>query len=183
VLVHNISATGLLLESEMPLGAGEKLEVVLPHVGACTASVVWDSGRLFGCRFEHPISPAALSAAQLRSAVEPTVRLHGQGGAQPDAAFGLRLQRLRKERGMTLSRIASELGVSKPTVWAWEHGKSRPVENRIDGLAELLGIERSELLSKSAAPAELTQLLSGAREQIAIALGVPPESVKITVEL
>src|SRR3546814_8962201 len=68
-LVHNISATGMLVESSAPLEIGEVIEVNLPHSGKTATKVIWTSGRLAGCQFEMPISPATLSAAQLRSVV------------------------------------------------------------------------------------------------------------------
>ena len=68
-LVHNISATGMLVESEAALDVGEEIEVNLPHSGKTAARVIWTSARLAGCQFDMPISPATLSAAQLRSVV------------------------------------------------------------------------------------------------------------------
>ncbi len=67
VLVHNVSATGLLLECAGPVEAGETLVIDLPYAGATPARVVWSSGALHGCQFEAPLSPATLSAAELRS--------------------------------------------------------------------------------------------------------------------
>ncbi len=64
--VHNISATGMLVESRAPLEIGEVIEVNLPHSGKTATKVIWTSGGLAGCQFEMPISPATLSAAQLK---------------------------------------------------------------------------------------------------------------------
>lgn len=46
-------------------------DVELPHVGRTRATVVWNDERLRGCKFERPISKAALSAALLRSEPSP----------------------------------------------------------------------------------------------------------------
>ena len=46
---------------------GAIFEVDLPQAGKVEATVVWNSGEFYGCQFELPISPAALSAAQLQS--------------------------------------------------------------------------------------------------------------------
>jgi hypothetical protein len=62
VVVHDISDTGLLLESKVKLEQGEELEVILPQLGARRLTVAWASGRFFGCEFA-----AALPA----DAVEP----------------------------------------------------------------------------------------------------------------
>lgn len=72
VQIHNISGTGLLFESDIQLEACDRIEIELPHAGDITAVVIWASGRLFGCQFEGPVSPATLSAVELKSAVVPT---------------------------------------------------------------------------------------------------------------
>src|SRR3546814_15903908 len=69
VMIHNISATGLLIETGLTLGVGDRIEIGLPHAGATAIEVIWESGPLFGCRFGRPITPATPSAAQLRGAV------------------------------------------------------------------------------------------------------------------
>lgn len=184
VLVHNASATGLLLESPEPLDEGERIAIELPHAGPTVAEIVWRSDKLYGCRFDAPISAAALSAAQLRSVVGEPIGLPAprHGKAQNGASFGLRLQNLRKARGLTLANIAEALAVSKPTVWAWEHGKARPVEGRLDGLAEALGVSRETLEPETGGfvPGEL---IEHCRSQIADAAGVDPVSVRIMIDL
>jgi hypothetical protein len=68
VTIHNISSTGLLLETRFdPLELGASFVVDLPDTPAIECSVVWRSGSFFGCEFSRPISAAAVSAAQLRS--------------------------------------------------------------------------------------------------------------------
>jgi len=182
VLVHNVSATGLLLESSVALDAGERIEIDLPLAGALPAKVVWASGQLYGCQFDTPVSSATLSAAQLRSAVEPDLGIAPRIEALDDEPFGTRLQRLRKERRLTLADIASQLGVSKPTVWAWEQGKARPVDSRMDALAAALGVQRAEL-SPGEMGSSLRELIGRSREQIARAVGVGPDKVRIMIEL
>lgn len=75
VQIHNISGTGLLLESDVKLANGDRIEIELPHAGDITAVVIWASGRLFGCQFEGPVSPATLSAVELKSAIGPAPEL------------------------------------------------------------------------------------------------------------
>ena len=67
VLIHDISATGVLLETDAELEAFESLQFDLPEIGATQAVVIWSSGRYFGCEFTTPISKAAISAALLRA--------------------------------------------------------------------------------------------------------------------
>lgn len=67
VTVHDLSLTGALLETSVPMLVGAIFEIELPHAGGVEATVVWNSGEFYGCQFELPIAPAALSAAQLQA--------------------------------------------------------------------------------------------------------------------
>lgn len=70
VLIHNLSTTGLLMETSVNLSIGEVLSVELPHAGATLAVVMWNSGDLFGCEFVAPVPNAAISASLLRNPIE-----------------------------------------------------------------------------------------------------------------
>lgn len=182
VLVHNISANGLLLESEVSLEPGERIDIDLPHAGPTSARIMWTSGSFFGCQFDAPISSAALSAAQLRSDVPDAADTAARQASLAGESFGVRLQRRRKARGLTLSQLAEQLGVSKPTVWAWEQGKARPVERRLEALAEALDVPAWEMHLGRSTPV-LPDLITRAKEQIAGAIGVAPDKVRIVVDL
>ena len=174
--VHNISATGMLVECDDPLAEGEAISVDIPEAGERGATVVWVDGPMHGCRFDDPLPPAALSAAQLRGAVRTP-----EGDTLPlSEGFGARLHRLRTERGLSLAEVAHRLGVSKPTVWAWEHGKARPVERRLSALADALGVTPGGLEPAKSGPVEAVEL---GRRQIAAAYGVEPSRVRIMIEL
>jgi hypothetical protein len=67
VVIHDLSLTGLLIETSAGLAAGERIDIEIPEAGPTEATVVWNSGRFFGCKFRRPIPPAALSSAILRS--------------------------------------------------------------------------------------------------------------------
>lgn len=187
VLIHNVSANGLLLESTAGLAVGERIVIDLPHARATGACVIWSSGVLYGCRFDVPISIATLSAAQLRGTAlrmddaETVARGQEEPGAISES-LGQRLRRLRKARSLTLDRMAAELGVSKPTVWAWERGKARPAAVRMDELARVLQVPQSELAGGNASPAG-AELLARSREQIAMAFGTSPDRIRILIEL
>lgn len=181
VVIHNISLDGLLLESPTALEPGETIAIDLPEAGMVEASVVWASGDLFGCRFDNPLPPAALAAAELRSLVGSGLNSPARSESPDDLA--VRLQRLRKERGFTLAQVAAQLGVSKPTVWAWERGRARPIEERIDALALALGVSRSELMATGDTPVASRELVSRCREQIAAAFATRVENVRIMIEL
>lgn len=70
VLIHDLSLTGLLIETSADLSVGAVLEIQLPEAGTTHATVVWNGGRYFGCQFHVPISRGGLSAALLKSPTE-----------------------------------------------------------------------------------------------------------------
>ena len=180
VIIHNISAAGLLLETDLPLREGEALLLDLPEVGAVPAIIVWQSGNLYGCAFEQALAPATLAAVQLRSDAPETTReapLHST--AEP---LGVRLNKLRRERGLTLAQVASALGVSKPTVWAWEKGKARPVPERLGPIAEALGVQKEDLVDRLA-DEHHSALVQDCRLRIATAFGTQPSKVRIMIEV
>src|SRR3546814_17779429 len=53
-LVHNISTTGMPVESGAPLEHGEAIEVNLPHSGTTAQKVIWNTGRLARATFKMP---------------------------------------------------------------------------------------------------------------------------------
>ncbi len=184
VTVHNISATGLLLQTSLPVERGETLMVELPQIGEVAAEIVWVSGSLFGCAFGQALSPAALAAAELRADAPLPESIGGVPAMMPmtSETLGLKLSRLRKERSLTLAQVAEYLGVSKPTVWAWEKGKARPLPDRLEAIAEVLGVS-AEDLSGSATPDDSVAVVNESRLRIATALGTTPDKVRIMIEL
>lgn len=185
VVVHNISATGLLIETGLNLATGEQLTLDLPEAGSVEAVVMWRSEQLFGCAFAASLGAGALAAAQLQGLpvaetepvrVQPPVTGTREG-------LGLRLNRLRREAGLTLAEVATRLGVSKPTVWAWEKGKARPLPERIEAIADALGVPPGELAETNSASADIGILIEDCRKRIAEACSTTPDSVRIMIEL
>jgi transcriptional regulator with XRE-family HTH domain len=72
--------------------------------------------------------------------------------------------------------------VSKPTVWAWEHGKAKPVADRLDALAAALGVP-AEDLATGRDSGGLSDLLARSRSEVARAFGVGADKVRIMLEL
>ncbi|WP_285713629.1 helix-turn-helix domain-containing protein [Erythrobacter oryzae] len=191
VTIHNISAAGLLLETALVLAEGDELALDLPEAGAVVATVVWRSEKLYGCAFATPLSNAALAAAQLqgfapgvptRPPESPLAAAAPPSGASASEGLGSRLNRLRREAGLTLADVANALGVSKPTVWAWEKGKARPLPERLDSIAAALGVD-PEILAAAPAPREIEGVIAECRARIAAACGTAPEAVRIMIEL
>lgn len=67
VVIHNISPTGLLIQTDDELRTGDTLEVELPETGVVQAQVVWDNDGFYGCEFASPLKQATVSAAILVS--------------------------------------------------------------------------------------------------------------------
>lgn len=189
VTIHNISAAGLLLETEVPLAEGEAFTIELPEIGRVEAQIVWVSDRLYGCAFERALGQATLAATQLRAAAplgraSPAQELRPpqtDGGAVAEP-FGIKLNRLRRERGMTLAQVADALSVSKPTVWAWEKGKARPVPERLDAIAEALGVSTNELGAASQS-GEAAAVVEECRIRIARVCGTESQNIRIMIEV
>lgn len=199
VLIHDMSESGLLLQTEGRLPLGERFEVILPLVGARWASVVWASGDFLGCQFEEPIGRAALSAAELRSEPPAPDAPDADPGASSES-FGTRLRRMRRERKISLIGLARLLGVSKPTVWKWERGDVRPRQKSLEALAAVLDVPQRDLIFGEAGsppppPSELSaeprrredhrlnEVVKACKERIAGAAGTSPHNVSVSIRL
>jgi DNA-binding XRE family transcriptional regulator len=186
VTIHNISAAGLLIETGLDLARGEELALDLPEAGIVTATIMWRSEKLYGCAFEQALGPAALAAAQLQGLAPdgPTISSFTLP-ANPSLSEGLgsRLNRLRREAGLTLADVAAVLGVSKPTVWAWEKGKARPLPERLDAIAAALGVTPDALGEAHGPAGSAAMVIEDCRNRIAQACGTATSSVRIMVEL
>lgn len=186
VTLHNISAAGLLLETGLALAVGEEVTLDLPQAGPVTARILWRSESLYGGAFRAPLGAAALAAAQLQGLPVEQVPPPESASAAPARApetLATRLGRLRREAGLTLADVAARLGVSKPTVWAWEKGKARPLPERIDAIAEALGVPPGELAEANAPDADAGLVIEDCRNRIAEACNTTPGAVRIMIEL
>jgi len=184
VTVHNISETGMLLETDLSLAQGETLSLELPLAGVVEAEVVWASGRLFGCAFAASLSAADLAAAQLKAETalsKPEVKREAALGHRREA-LGQRLNRLRREQSLTLADIAGRLGVSKPTVWAWEKGKAKPLPERYEAIAAALGVDVVDITDVSPS-GDAEPVIQESRSRIAQLYGVHPDRVRIMIDL
>src|SRR5690242_7198399 len=108
VTIRDIALTGMLLETATRMLVGSGFEVELPHAGKVAVAVVWNSGEFYGCEFEYPISPAAVSAARLQS--EPA---EGQAIAPAKAVEELRalnedVERIAARLDRAIDRLSGE---------------------------------------------------------------------------
>ena len=120
----------------------------------------------------------------------------------------LRLRQLREEKGFSLAALSRRAGISKPSIWAWETGKTVPRSRSLHALAGALGVSIAEILgqnhtnlSAAGAPAawgqgeagpafanpqpqtELDHIIAEARRRISQVTGISGEKVKISIEL
>lgn len=202
VLIHNLSESGVLLESATKLAVGEKIVIDLPDLERISANVVWASDDLFGCAFDRPVPRAAVSAAQLRSVPDkrsparPAAEAADDPLSEPGEPFGARLKRLRKQRGLSLVEFARRANVSRPTVWSWEAGKSSPRESKVPALLDVLGVSEPELYGISGKPpvepaadetpargTELQSVIREAKARVAEIAGTIPDKVRLIIEV
>lgn len=201
VYAHNLSSTGILIDSESPLEIGQKIQMHLPEAGPTEAAVIWGSDSLYGCRLTHPLSRAALSAAKLRNLLpkdgldESDDTQEADDQARSGAALAHRLRILRENKGLSLAALSRQSGISKPSIWAWETGKTTPRPRSISILANALGVPPAEIWGRSEPSVNgstfvsstvngrsAEEVVAAARQQIAAATGVDPQRVKISIE-
>ena len=185
VEIHDLSTSGMLIETSVELAAGETIEIELPRTGPQIAKVIWTSGRFYGCRFAEPIPPAAVSAALLRSRPTDQSAVSADAPEQAPPDFGSRLAELRAAKGLSLQDLADRLDVSRQAVWYWESGQRLPRAELFQKLAQMLDTSEHEVLAPSApnqagaAPGWDEQF----KRSIAERLGVRPDQVSILVTL
>lgn len=178
--IRNLSETGLLIETTAAIRVGDHIAIDLPHAGRTGARAIWTSEGLFGCQFDEPVSPATLSAVQLRGSAGAAP--HDQHGDdfQPDE-FAVRLQKLRIRRGLSQSDLAVAMNVSAPAISGWEKGRARPKEGRIQALADILQVPLGELLGETEVGG-IQALIDRSRGEIAHAVGTTVDKVRIVIE-
>jgi transcriptional regulator with XRE-family HTH domain len=183
ILIHDLSTSGLLLETEVSMAIGETIEVVLPRTGTRQAEVVWTSGSFFGCRFLEPVPPAAVSASLLKAAPPRSAALRDQHQEAP-TEFGEKLSALRSAQGWTLETLADRLGVSRQAVWYWETGQRLPRAEHFQQIAKLFAVPESDLLAEPTRTETTgySGLISQLKQEVARRNGVAEASVRIIVE-
>jgi DNA-binding XRE family transcriptional regulator len=118
---------------------GAQVEAVA--VAAMAVAVVWfvlAAYRLLGDRLPAP------------DAIEGSVARQQSRADRHDepiaAGFGGTIRLARLERGLSQGQLAQLLGVTQPSVSAWEQGKAFPAVATLAALARLLGLDAADLL-------------------------------------
>lgn len=218
VLVRDISASGLLLETEEGVRLDPMISVSLPEAGDVAAQVIWQGAKLAGCRLDQHLSQTTIDAVRIKgdaAHAEQPSETAGDGAGDHAAvdpasarnaarSLAARLKQLRIERDLTRAELAERSGISTPSIWAWETGRTVPRLGSLETLAKGLGVAVSELQIGAAgiyedrvattteAPGEhpsdvraarLAELVAASKAQIAAMAGVPPERITITIAL
>lgn len=207
VLVRDISARGLLLETEEGVTLDPVVAVGLPETGDVEAHVIWQGDKLAGCRLDNHLSQATIDAVRIKGEAahaEQPERSDDGGAAIPRSAartLAARLKQLRLARDLTRAELAERSGISTPSIWAWETGRTVPRLGSLETLAKGLGVPVSELqigagVSSAAGPsftsnegggdlrsARLAELVAASKAQIAALAGTTADRVTITISL
>lgn len=64
---HDLSTTGLRIETDGILAVGDELLVELPDIPPIEARVVWQDGRMYGCEFLSDIPKRTIGAVVMQS--------------------------------------------------------------------------------------------------------------------
>ncbi len=195
--VLDISATGLLLQTVTSLAIGERLHINLDAGGTCDATIIWASGKLYGCRFDTPLSAGQLAAAILRGESVSAALPANDDPAGPDqlqlpqhgAAV---LASLRRSRGLTQQELANLVGVSKTTIWKWENDAAKPRRMMAARLEQLLGTNafgpdpvapRQKAEPANQGGANLESVIRSSKERIAAAAGISPGRITVQIRI
>lgn len=82
VIVDNLSATGCLIRSDVPLRVRSAVTIGMSGVGIVPALVAWRDGNAYGCTFVRPITVAEIEQAKT---VQTTVNVDfGKDGSGLD---------------------------------------------------------------------------------------------------
>lgn len=102
-----------------------------------------------------------------------------------DDTFGSRLRAVRRGSSLTVDEIAERVGVSRPTVWAWENEKYLPRRIHLQSLSEVLQVPEDYLVQGAKAKLDTSPLdraIADAKAHIANVAGTDPQRVSINIK-
>ena len=194
----DMSLRGFRIRTNAALAIGDAISIDLPHRDGVEAEVVWANTPEFGCEFAYPLTTPELSRSRLKG--DPLA-------FRSSESIGEQIVRLREARGWTRAELALRAGVSRPSIWGWENGKTQPRPSTLQRLSRTLGapvggvdtsdevsvpeVEIARLVRQFVSSVEearlqrldLSVLLSISRTMIGDVLGIDPDCVKLTVTL
>ena len=108
VVIHDLSLTGALLETSIPMLVGAIFEFELPQAGLVEAEIVWGSGEYYGAQFSLPITPSALSAALLQAQPERQQDEEGSDPLSELKGLNVEVERLALKMESALARLTKK---------------------------------------------------------------------------
>jgi hypothetical protein len=93
VLIHDISADGIRIESREPIGIGSEIAIELPNVGEVLAEVVRVDGRIVGAEFRTRLDRARLKAVMNAASIVWLPDESSRADRKPDAVVQARTDR------------------------------------------------------------------------------------------
>ncbi|HCI61270.1 MAG TPA: hypothetical protein DFK09_01970, partial [Erythrobacter sp.] len=149
------------------------------------AKIIWGGDALYGCQFFQPIPETIVEEARLWT----VPRLIGEAidGASADQ-LPIAIRAARSSAGLSAAELARRAGVSRPTLWSWETGKSRPTKENLANLKQALQMEMGDGAGRAEddepvgkVQPSLNQVVERHRQSMADELGVAPGSIKISI--
>ena len=100
------------------------------------------------------------------------------------ASVGDRIRRFRNERGLNLSRLAEQAGVSKGYLWALENdpGARRPSAETLFAVAKALGVTMADLMGRELSEAPPEEIPDSLRE-FAEEEGLPEADIRMLASI
>lgn len=117
----------------------------------------------------------------------PASRLFEAKFVKAGSPLGDRIRLLRLGKGYTMRQLGELAGVSAASVFQWENGRSVPRGKLLPALARGLGVSIDALLGDSPLvdnpeTASAVQVIARARRDIALALSIDVERVRVFIE-
>lgn len=185
----DISRNGALIATESAVEIGDVVHVSFGIGRPCKveANVVWLGDGIFGSQFDLSLPLDDLAMIKRTGLALPPPELQGQDARSMLPKF---IERAKLMSGLSATEIAHKLQVSRPTLWAWETGRTSPRGSNLKRLTEFFAdagvVVPVHSISAESAPAEAgrfsDQTLVDCKRDIALKLGIPETRIKILVE-
>ena len=187
--ILNLSREGCLLSTLEYLLPGQSVNMQIAPRGEhpIEASVAWSSDTLYGCTFVTPLSEAHLSDILRVNAVSPTEFTSSESvlAKLPEALLAAR-----QASGYTTTELARHLGVSRPTLWAWESGRATPSHENQQSVLDFLRRSQFPTLEtreSTVAPDNgvdvlFQETIAASRRDLAHKLGLEEDQIRILIK-
>lgn len=93
------------------------------------------------------------------------------------------IKRLRSERDWTQEQLAEKVGVTRPTITQWESGWSQPRMGKVEKLAEVFGVPKSEIIESRYEYAVINFASDDEKELIELYRAVPDAMKQAVVNM